>query len=240
MEGVAGPDRATTPMPTPARWPVQTPVPVNPTRGSKRMAMAMSTPRPNRHSWPSALAQILAAIARVERKLEAKVQALGETMMEGMVAGVADADSRERAIMADAEEREKRVAVKLLATEAIEMELGQKARWELGQWEKLDGLMELRREDLRKLMGTVDGIAAEIAEMRAASRDPAATLARSAAPHAGRVCRRRIPGVVDATPGVASMATSIASRVCGTWQMAALGASVDRQSHTSASTRTLV
>ena len=124
MEGVAGPDRSTTPMPSPARWPVPTPVPVTHTRGSKQMAMAMGTPRTDRHSRPSALAQILAAIARVERKLEAKVQALGETMMEGMVAGVADADSRARAIMADAEEREKRVAVKLLATEAIETELG--------------------------------------------------------------------------------------------------------------------
>jgi len=28
-------------------------------------------------------------------------------------------------------------------------------------------------------------------------------------------CRRRIPSVVDATPRVASMATSVASRVCG-------------------------
>ena len=30
------------------------------------------------------------------------------------------------------------------------------------------------------------------------------------------VCRRRILGVMDATPRVASMATSMASRVCGT------------------------
>jgi len=29
-------------------------------------------------------------------------------------------------------------------------------------------------------------------------------------------CKRRIPGVVDATPRVASMAASMASRVCGT------------------------
>ena len=53
-------------------------------------------------------------------------------------------------------------------------------------------------------------------------------------------CRRRIPGVADATPRVPSMAASMASRVCGTWHMAALRASVDRHSHTSASTQTLV
>ena len=45
---------------------------------------------------------------------------------------------------------------------------------------------------------------------------------------------------MDATPRMASMVTSVASRVCGTWQMAALRASVDRQSHTSASTQILV
>jgi len=47
--------------------------------------------------------------------------------------------------------------------------------------------MELRREDLRKVMGTVDGIAAEIAEMRLAIRAPVATPVHSMAPHAGRV-----------------------------------------------------
>ena len=36
------------------------------------------------------------------------------------------------------------------------------------------------------------------------------------------------------------MVASLASRVCRTWHMAALRASVDRQSHTSASTRTLI
>ena len=53
-------------------------------------------------------------------------------------------------------------------------------------------------------------------------------------------CRRRIPDVTDAMPRVASVVASVASRVCGTWHMAALKASVDRQSHTSASTQTLV
>jgi len=53
-------------------------------------------------------------------------------------------------------------------------------------------------------------------------------------------CRRRIPGITDAAPRVASMADTVASRVCGTWHTAALRASVDRQPHTSASTRTLI
>ena len=56
----------------------------------------------------------------------------------------------------------------------------------------------------------------------------------------GDLCRRRIPGVADATPRVASTVASVASRVCGTWYLAALRASLDRQSHTSTSTRTLV
>jgi len=56
----------------------------------------------------------------------------------------------------------------------------------------------------------------------------------------GLQCRRRILGTADTMPRVASMAASVASRVCGTWHMAALRASVDRQSHTSASIRILV
>ena len=48
-------------------------------------------------------------------------------------------------------------------------------------------------------------------------------------------CRGMIPGAADATPRVAIVVISVASRVCGTWHMAALGAFVDRQSHTSAS-----
>jgi len=50
-----------------------------------------------------------------------------------------------------------------------------------------------------------------------------------------RCCRGTVPGVADATPRVASLVASVASRVCGTWHMAALGASIDRQSHTSTS-----
>jgi len=184
MESVADSSGSTTPTP-PTRWPTPTPVPVTPTRGSKRMAMG--TPRPIRQTRPTTrprpvggaaapvLEHVLAAIAGMERRMEEKMAALEGKMMQGMTAITADADARAAGLLEDAEEREKRVAVKLLATEAIESELGQKARWELGQWEKLDGLMELRREDLRKMMGMVDGIATEIAEWRAASRAPVAT-----------------------------------------------------------------
>ena len=191
MEGVADSDGSTTPTP-PTRWPTPTPVPVMPTRGSKHMAMAMGTPRPA--SWyrlaappafsgmavTSVVEQVLAAIAGMERKLEEKVAALEGRMMEGMAAMTADTDGRAAGVLADAEEREKQLATKFLATEAIEGELGQRARWEIGRWEKLDGLMELRREDLRKVMGTVNGIATEIAEMRAASLASVATPAASA------------------------------------------------------------
>ena len=82
---------------------------------------------------------------------------------------------------------------------------------------------------------------------RSAAREPSGktpgpprTIRRSAASEPSGKCRRRIPGVADATPRVASMAASMASIVCGTWHMAALRASVHRQSHTSASTWTLV
>jgi len=53
MESVAEPDRpATPPSPTPARWATPTPVPVTPTRGSKRRAVAVGTPRPQRAVLP--------------------------------------------------------------------------------------------------------------------------------------------------------------------------------------------
>jgi len=48
-------------------------------------------------------------------------------------------------------------------------------------------------------------------------------------------CRGTIPGITDATPRVASVVASMASRVCGTWHTATLGASIDRQSYISAS-----
>jgi hypothetical protein len=100
-------ERATIMTPTPARWPGTPrprPVPVTPTKGSKRMAMG--TPRPTRQYRPaarpmpagfaaaSALDQILAAIAGVERRMEEKVAALEARMMEGMGALAADENVR--------------------------------------------------------------------------------------------------------------------------------------------------
>jgi len=67
------------------------------------------------------------------------------------------------------------------------------------------------------------------------NKSPPASLNWNLAPGASVPCRGMILGTADATPRVASVVTSVASRVCGTWHMAALGAFVDRQSHTSAS-----
>jgi len=122
-------------------------VPVTPTKGSKRMAMG--TPRPSRLRWPvarpmpagfaaaSALEQILAAIAGLERKMEEKVGALEARMMVGMGALAAGEGEREvrmaARLITDAEEREKRLTAKLLATEGIEREMLEKASWDIKQ-----------------------------------------------------------------------------------------------------------
>jgi len=173
MEGVTGPDGSTTPTPTPVLWPVPTPVLVTPSRGSKRMAMAMGMPRPDRHSRPTALAQILTVIARVERKvesverkMEARVQALDSFMMEGITAVVADADAQAIAIMADAEERERRLATELLSVRAIETGMLERVTWEMEQWGKLSDIMGLRREDIREIKRSTNQIAATVAGLR--------------------------------------------------------------------------
>jgi len=173
MAGVAGSERSTTPTPTPARWPSATPVPVTPTKGNKRMAMG--TPRPNRHTRPalrpmpagfaaaSALEQILAAIAGVEQKMEEKVTALEARMMEGMGALAADENEREARVaarlMADAEEREARLAAKLLTTEGIEREMLAKANWDIKQWTDLAQLMERRRVEIGEIKKALEGMA---------------------------------------------------------------------------------
>jgi hypothetical protein len=193
MEGVTGPDRSPTPptpTPTPAKWGGATrtpeenrtapvPVPVTPTKGSKRMAMG--TPRPTRRYRPaarpipvgfaaaSALEQILAAIAGVERKMEGKIEALKEVMMEGMTAMVADADSRAAAMMADAEEREKRLAVRLLAFEGLETEMVEKGKWEIEQWKVWAKEMGERKGELRAIKATVDGAVQQLATLAAGS-----------------------------------------------------------------------
>jgi hypothetical protein len=169
MEGVAGPDRPETPTPpTPARWVTPTPVPVTPTKGKKRMAVG--TPRPVRFgraggkappvgfAAASAMEQILAAVAGVERKLEEKARALEERMMGGMAAMTADADNRVARLVADAEERERRLAVKLLAMEGMESELMARGRWEIDQWKVWAKEMRERRTEIAGLRQTVDEV----------------------------------------------------------------------------------
>jgi len=173
MGGVEDPDSSTILTPTPARWGSGTrasstprPVPVTPTKGSKRMAVG--TPRRARpRTWAAtrpmpagfvaalALKQILAAIDGAERKMEEKVAMLEARMMEGMGARVGDENEREvRAparLLADGEEREKRLAEKLLAIDAIETELTQKGQWELKQWEDLARVLEARIKDIQEV-----------------------------------------------------------------------------------------
>jgi len=190
MEGVVDSERSRIPSPTPTRWgstaPVvpkgcttPTPVLVTPTKGSKRMAMG--TPRPNRLRRPvlerptligfaaaSALEQILAAVARVEKKMEEKVAALEAQMMEGIGSLAAEENEREvrmaAGLLADAEQREKRLAVKLLAIDGIETELTQKGQWEIEQWKDLARLLEARRRDIGEVKRAVDNLADNVAE----------------------------------------------------------------------------
>jgi len=190
MEGVVDSERSRTPSPTPTRWgstspaapkgrTTPTPVLVTPTKGSKRMAMG--TPRPKRLCRPvlarpaligfaaaSALEQILAAAARVEKKMEEKVTALEAQMMEGIGSLAAEENEREvrmaAGLLADTEQREKRLAVKLLAIDGIETELTQKGQWEIEQWKDLARLLEARRGDIGEVKRAVDNLADKVAE----------------------------------------------------------------------------
>ena len=190
MEGVVDSERSRTPSPTPARCgstapaapkvrTTPTPVLVTLTKGSKRMAMG--TPRPNRLRWqvlacPAlnrfaaalALEQILAALARMEKKMEKKVAALEARMMEGIGSLAAGENEREVrmavGLLADAEQREKRLAVKLLAIDGIETELTQKGQWEIEQWKDLAQLLKARRRDIGEVKRAVDNLADKVAE----------------------------------------------------------------------------
>ena len=114
--------------------------------------MAMGTPWPTRYHRPAArpvarpLEQILAAIAGMERRLEARDARWEERLVEGLPAVVPDANEREERmaarlladagerevrLKADAEGREKRLAAKLLAMDAVEEELALKAKWDV-------------------------------------------------------------------------------------------------------------
>jgi len=109
MERMAEDEGLTTPTPTPARWASETPVPVTPTKGNKRMAVGI--PKATRHCLPvrpmpvgfaaaSALEQMMVAIAGVERKMEERITALAARMMEGMEALAMNGKSREGRITA--------------------------------------------------------------------------------------------------------------------------------------------
>ena len=75
-------------------------------------------------------------------------------------------------LCADAEEREKRLEVRLLALDAIETEQVEKAKWDLKQCEDLAVMMRARREELGEVKRGVEGIAAEIRGMRALGGPP--------------------------------------------------------------------
>jgi len=84
-------------------------------------------------------------------------------MMEGIGALAADENEREARVaarlMADAEEREARLAVKLLATEGIEREMLAKANWDIKQWTDLAQPMERRRVEIEEIKKAVEGMA---------------------------------------------------------------------------------
>jgi len=83
-------------------------------------------------------------------------------MMEGIGALAADENEREARVaarlMADAE-REVRLAVKVLATEEIEREMLAKANWDIKQWTDLVQLIERRRVEIGEIKKAVEGIA---------------------------------------------------------------------------------
>ena len=137
---------------------------------------------------------------------------------------VADADARAIAIMADAEEREKRLAMELLSVRAIETELAQRAKCEGKQAEDLAGVMRLRWEELREVKRVVDGIAVEMAEVRASlpvlvpvaprrqsaaapeikRAAPSAAPAQAAPARPGRATPEAMEGVVVTVPAPAN------------------------------------
>jgi len=200
---VADLDRRATPSPTPARWSTQTPraVPATPSNGNKKRALAVGTPRPPRavlpprrqvgipsQGWTSgaALGEVMASIAAAEAQLayrmEERVAALEQKMMEGMAALSEDAEGRLRRSLADAEEREKRVTVKLLATEGIESELLQRAQCENGRWEELGERLRDRKREIGAIKKVVDGLALQLGDGGVSRPAPSAAAPAQRAP----------------------------------------------------------
>jgi len=80
-----------------------------------------------------------------------------------MVAIVADANDGSARLLADAEVREERLAVKLLAMEGIESEFAQKGKWEIKQWEDLGVMMRSRRKKIKVIKQVVDAVGEQVA-----------------------------------------------------------------------------
>jgi len=111
-------------------------------------------------------------------------------LVEGLAAVLGEVGEREERMVArlraDAEEREKRLEVRLLALDAIETEQAEKAKWDLKQYEDLAVMMRARREELGEVKRGVEGIAAEIRGMRGLGGPPtlAGVTVRAVAPAA--------------------------------------------------------
>jgi len=82
------------------------------------------------------------------------------------------------------EEREKRMAVKLLAMDSIELELTQKAKWEIKQWEHLRVMMRSRRKEIKGIKQEVERIMAGMSGARTMVPAPVQGLVQPAAAQA--------------------------------------------------------
>ena len=170
-------------------------------RRARPRTWAAARPMPAGFAAASALEQILAAITGVEWRMEEKVSMLEARMTEGREARAANKNESEvRAaarLLADAEEREKRLAVKLPALDTIEMELTQKGQWEMKQWEDLARVLKARRREIREMRQAVDSWASEIArEGRAHQEGPGVAVIAGAAAPATAGATQPMEGVV--------------------------------------------
>jgi len=118
------------------------------------------------------MAAIAAAEARLVYRMEERVAALERKMVEGMAALSADVEGRLQRSLADAEEREKRVAVKLLATEGIESELLQRAQCENQRWEELGERLRERKKEIGAVKKVVDRLAQRLGDARVSHPGP--------------------------------------------------------------------
>jgi len=159
MEDVVCAQGSATPTPMPARWGTPTPVPVTPSYGNKKGALAAGTsksaralPPPRRlvgipaHSWSNGagLAEILAAIVLAEKCMEAREAGMEKLMEERAAEREEKAVERERwagvrermvwereaHLTERVEAMEKRVVEGLMA---LSMDMGTKDQWDQAQ-----------------------------------------------------------------------------------------------------------